>query len=116
VTLFRTRRRRLIPLAASDHLPAHRRSVWGHNGRWAAAGFVTGLVAGAVAWSSAQHAYRKDLFNRHPVRRLAALGHLAGQPSVATVHLLREFIAWERRPALRARAVRVLRDVEQALV
>jgi len=79
-------------------------------------GFATGLLAGAVAWSAVQHAYRKDLFNRHPVRRLAALGHLAGRPSVATAHVLREFIAWERAPRIRAHAKRVLRDIEQALV
>ena len=45
----------------------------------------------------------------------AALGHLAGQPSIATVQLLREYVAWERRPLLRSRGVRLLRDVEQAL-
>ena len=81
----------------------------------AAVGFLGGAVTGAVMWSTAQHTYRKDLFNRHPLRRLAALGHLAGHPSAATVHLLREYVAWERRPALRARGVRLLRDVEQAL-
>jgi len=93
-----------------------RDSDWRRNGQWALAGLAVGMVAGAVAWTSAQHAYRRDLFNRHPLRRLAALGHLAGKPSVASVQLLREFIAWERRPALRARAVRMLRTMEQALV
>ncbi len=83
---------------------------------YAGLGFIIGLAAGAVAWSSVLHAYRKDLFNRHPVRRFAALGHLAARPSVATAQLLREFIAWERRPALRAQAKRMLRDVEQSLV
>lgn len=82
---------------------------------FAAVGFLGGVVTGAIMWSTAQHTYRRDLFNRHPLRRLAALGHLAGRPSVATVHLLREYVAWERRPALRARGVRLLRDVEQAL-
>lgn len=86
------------------------------NRDFAALGFILGAVAGAVAWSTALHTYRKDLFNRHPVRRYAALGHLAARPSVATAQLLREFIAWERRPALRSRAKRMLRDVEQALV
>jgi hypothetical protein len=86
------------------------------NRDFAGIGFVLGLIGGAIAWSSAQHAYRKDLFNRHPVRRFAALGHLAARPTVATAQLLREFIAWERRPALRARAKRMLRDVEQSLV
>jgi len=49
------------------------------------------------------------------VRRLAALGHLSGQPTVATAHLLREYIAWEPRPMLRGRAVRLLKHVERAL-
>lgn len=92
-----------------------RRTVWRRNGRWAMAGLAAGLVTGALVWSSAQQAYRRDLFNRHPLRRFAALGHLAGRPSVASVQLLREFIAWERRPVLRARAVRVLRQMERAL-
>ncbi len=78
-------------------------------------GFAIGLVAGAVAWSTVQHTYRKDLFNRHPLRRFVALGHLANNPTVSTAQLLREFIAWERHPSLRARAVRMLRDVEKAL-
>jgi len=82
---------------------------------WLLLGFVVGALAGAVAWSGAQQAYRRDLFSRHPVRRLAALGHLAGRPSVPTAQLLREYIAWEPRTALRARGVRVLRHVERAL-
>ena len=80
-----------------------------------AVGVIGGLILGAVAWSGAQHAYRRDLFSRHPLRRFAALGHLAGRPSVATVQLLREYVAWERRPSLRARAVRMLRQAEQAV-
>lgn len=79
-------------------------------------GFVAGLVTGVVAWSTAQHAFRRDLFNRHPLRRFAALGHLSSRPTVATAQLLREFIAWERHPSLRARAVRILRRVERTLV
>ncbi len=82
---------------------------------WFLAGLVGGLVAGLAAWSGAQHAYRRDLFSRHPLRRLAALGHLAGQPSVANAHLLREYIAWETRPMLRGRAVRLLKHLERAL-
>lgn len=78
-------------------------------------GFTAGGAVSALGWSGAQHAYRRDLFSRHPVRRLAALGHLAGRPSVATAQLLREYIAWERRPALRGRAVRMLRRVERTL-
>lgn len=85
------------------------------NHEYFAVGVIAGLIVGAVAWSGAQHAYRRDLFSRHPLRRFAALGHLAGRPSVATVQLLREYVAWERRPSLRARAVRMLRQTERAL-
>jgi len=82
---------------------------------WLLVGLVGGMIAGALGWSAAQHAYRRDLFSRHPMRRLAALGHLAGRPSVATAQLLREYIAWEQRPVLRARAVRLLRSVERVV-
>ncbi|MGI8546452.1 MAG: hypothetical protein ACR2M1_03820 [Gemmatimonadaceae bacterium] len=85
------------------------------NRDWLLAGVFGGLVTGGLAWSSALHTYRRDLFSRHPLRRLAALGHLAGRPSIATAQLLREYIAWEPRPTLRGRAVRMLRAVEQAL-
>lgn len=82
---------------------------------WFLAGMAGGLMVGLAAWSGAQHAYRRDLFSRHPLRRLAALGHLSGQSSVATAQLLREYIAWEPRPMLRSRAVRMLRHLEKAL-
>ncbi len=78
-------------------------------------GLAAGALVGATAWSGAQHAYRRDLFNRHPLRRLLALGHLAGRPSLATAQLLREYVAWERQPTLRTRARQTLRTVEQAL-
>lgn len=79
-------------------------------------GFTIGLFSGALAWGTVRHTYRRDLFNRHPLRRFVALGHLSNNPTVATAQLLREFIAWERHPSLRARAVRMLKDVEQALI
>jgi hypothetical protein len=85
------------------------------NRDWFVAGLAGGLVTGLATWSGAQHAYRRDLFSRHPLRRLAALGHLSGRPSVATAHLLREYIAWEPRSMLRGRAVRLLKHVERAL-
>lgn len=85
------------------------------RGEWLLTGVVGGLVTGALAWSGAQTAYRRDLFSRHPLRRFAALGHLAGRPSIATAQLLREYIAWEPRPSLRVRAVRMLRAIEHTL-
>jgi len=85
------------------------------NRDWFLAGAAGGLLAGLAAWTGAQHAYRRDLFSRHPLRRLAALGYLSGQPSISTASLLREYIAWESRPMLRGRAVRLLKHVEKAL-
>jgi hypothetical protein len=59
---------------------------------------------------------RRDLFSPHPLRRLAALEYLGGVPaSVDTVLLLRDFLAWERRPLLRRRAQGVLLRLEEAL-
>lgn len=85
------------------------------NRDWFLAGLFGGLMAGLATWTGAQHAYRRDLFSRHALRRLAALGHLSGQPSVATAHLLREYIAWESQPMLRRRAVKLLKHFEKAL-
>jgi hypothetical protein len=59
---------------------------------------------------------RRDLFSPHPLRRLAALEYLGSVPaSVDTVLLLRDFLAWERRPLLRKRAQGVLLRLEDAL-
>lgn len=59
---------------------------------------------------------RRDLFSPHPLRRLAALEYLGGVPSsVDTVLLLRDFLAWERRPLLRKRAQAVLLRLEESL-
>jgi hypothetical protein len=52
---------------------------------------------------------RRDLFSAHPLRRLAALEYLGGvTASVDTVLLLRDYLAWERRPLLRKRAQGIL--------
>lgn len=59
---------------------------------------------------------RRDLFSPHPLRRLAALEYLGGVPaSVDTVLLLRDFLAWEKRPLLRRRAEAVLVRLEEGL-
>ena len=49
------------------------------------------------------------------LRRLAALGFLAGQDGVETVRLLRDYLAWERQPMLRRRAEAILRRMEATL-
>ena len=82
--------------------------------------FAGGMTAGAVAgWVFAQRrliTHRRDLFSPRPLRRLAALGYLAGEGDVETVRLLRDYLAWERQPMLRRRAEGLLRRMEASLV
>ena len=75
------------------------------------AGFLSGLVVGAVVWSTQIRRSRRELFSRNPVRRLAALGYLSGQPGLDTARILTEYVRWERDPALRKRGERLLRRV-----
>jgi hypothetical protein len=84
-------------------------------GGLAALGFLGGLVIGIVVWSGQQQRHRRGLFSRYPLRRLAALGYLSGQPSAATARLLRDYVRWEARPVLRRRGKQVLRHVEASL-
>jgi hypothetical protein len=83
--------------------------------RLAAFGFVGGMALGALAWSHLQRQYRRDLFSRHPLRRFAALTYLRSRPSMGTMRLLREYIAWERMPVLRERGVKLMQHVESTL-
>jgi hypothetical protein len=82
--------------------------------------FVGGVLAGAAGgWLLAQGRFsyhRRDLFSPRPLRRLAALGYLAGQDGVDTVRLLRDYLAWERQPMLRRRAEAIVRRMEATLV
>jgi hypothetical protein len=84
--------------------------------RWLFAG---GLAFGAaVGWSLAQRRltlHRRDLFSPRPLRRLAALGFLAGQGGVDTVRVLRDYLAWEQLPVLRRRAEAIVRRMEATL-
>ena len=81
--------------------------------------FTGSVAAGAVGgWMLAQRRFtvhQRDLFSPRPLRRLAALGFLAGQPGVATIRLLRDYLAWERQPVLRRRAKAILRTLEATL-
>jgi len=81
----------------------------------AALGFAAGAGIGMFFWSSVQRQYRRDLFSKHPLRRLAALSYLRGRPTVNTARLLREYVAWEHSPILRQRGVRLMRYLEQKL-
>ena len=81
--------------------------------------FATGAMVGATAgWVLAQRRltfHQRDLFSPRPMRRLAALGYLAGQGGVETARLLRDYLAWERHQARRRRAQTILRRLESTL-
>ncbi|MDB4883566.1 MAG: hypothetical protein JWL95_2332 [Gemmatimonadetes bacterium] len=83
--------------------------------RFAAVGFVGGLVVGLVVWSTQVQRSQRELFSRSPVRRYAALGFLAGRPGVETARLLADYVNWEPRPALRRRGQRLLRRMKAYL-
>lgn len=77
-------------------------------------GAVAALAALVLRDQVSRH--RRDLFSPSPFRRLAALGHLAGEPAtVGAVNLLRDFRAWEVRHLLRNRAGSVLARMEDEL-
>ncbi len=78
-------------------------------------GFVGGFATGLVLWAAQVQRSRRDLFNRSPVRRLAALGYLRAQPGIETARLLRDYVKWEPRPALRKRGQLMLRRMEAYL-
>jgi hypothetical protein len=87
----------------------------GARGRLVMTAFMTGLVAGVVVWSMQIRRSRRGLFSRSPVRRLAALGHIAGQAGVESAQLLADYLRWETRPMLRRRAERILSRMERHL-
>jgi hypothetical protein len=80
-----------------------------------AVGFIGGIAAGSLFWSRMQRQCRRNLFSRHALRRVAALGYLRAKPSVSTAQILREYIAWEPRPILRQRGAKMLKRLESTL-
>jgi hypothetical protein len=82
-----------------------------------------GMLAAAVASAlgvlfvrDQMSRHRRDLFSSRPLRRLAALGYIAGAPpSVDAIRLLRDYIAWETQPLIRRQAVQVLEKMERSL-
>ena len=74
-----------------------------------------GAAAGWVLAQQYLHRHQAALFSPKLRRRHAALGYLAGYPAPETVRLLRDYLAWERHPLLRRRAIRVVRELEHAL-
>ena len=85
------------------------------QGHVAAVGFLGGVALGALVWSVQMRRHRRNLFSARPLRRLAALGYLNGQPSPETARLLRDYVKWESRSVLRRRGERVLRRIEAHL-
>ena len=81
-----------------------------------AVGFLAGVALGAVVWSVQINRSRRDLFSKHPVKRLAALGYLSGQPGLDAARILTDYLGWERHPGLRRRAERLLRRMHTNLV
>ena len=74
-----------------------------------------GVGAGWVLAQRYLHRHQAALFSAKARRRHAALGYLAGRPGPETLRLLRDYLAWERHPLLRRRAVRVVRELEHSL-
>ena len=83
---------------------------------WMTAGFVGGVLAGLVLWSMQMSRSRRDLFSANPVKRLAALGYLGAQATLENVHLLTEYLNWEKHPLLRRRGQRLLQRMKGRLV
>jgi hypothetical protein len=80
-----------------------------------AVGFLGGIAAGSLVWTHLQRQYRRDLFSKSPLRRVAALGYLRARRTVNTAQLLREYVAWEPSAILRSRGARLLRRLESTL-
>ena len=83
--------------------------------QWGLVAGVAGATVGMLLWSQQMRSAKRDLFHRRPVKRLAALGYVGARPSVENARLLRDFAAWESRPALRRRAAALLRRMETHL-
>jgi hypothetical protein len=82
---------------------------------WGTAASLAGATVGMLLWSRQMGDAKRDLFHRRAVNRLAALGYVGARPSVENARLLRDFTAWESRPALRRRAAALLRRMETHL-
>jgi len=80
-----------------------------------AVGFLSGVAAGSLVWTRMQRQYRRNLFSKSPLRRVAALGYLRARPTVNTAQILREYIAWEPRAILRNRGAQMLKRIEATL-
>lgn len=80
-----------------------------------AAGAVAGIATGWLVARQHLVRHRRDLFHPSPLRRLAAIGYLAGHPGVDALGTLRDYLRWEPQLLLRRRAGYVLRRMEARL-
>jgi membrane-associated PAP2 superfamily phosphatase len=85
------------------------------RGLWVLLAVTAGVAAGWTLSRRYLERHKAALFSPRLRRRHAALGYLAGHPAAETVTLLRDYLAWEKHPALRRRAARVARELEMAL-
>ncbi len=80
-------------------------------GVWAAA--AAGAVAAWVIRDQMQR-HSRDLFSPSFFRRLAALGYMAkADATVDHINLMKDFVAWESREALRRRAQAIVARMER---
>lgn len=77
--------------------------------------FVGGVLTGAMVWGRLLRRSQRDLFSASPLKRLAALGYLAGRRGPETARLLTEYVAWERDPNLRQRGQVLLERLAPSL-
>jgi hypothetical protein len=60
--------------------------------------------------------HQRNLFSPNALKRFAALGYVSGlDASVALVHVLRDFVAWEQSSLLRKRASQILQRMDSQL-
>ncbi len=78
-------------------------------------GLGVGITAGAFLAQRSMDRHRRQLFSGRPLRRLSALGYLNSHPSVEAVHLLQDYLVWEKHPMLRRRAEAIVRRMEAKL-
>jgi hypothetical protein len=78
---------------------------------------LAAAAAGAMAaWviRDQMRRHSRDLFNPSFFRRLAALGFMAkAEASVDHINLMKDFVAWEPRKALRRRAEAIVDRMER---
>jgi hypothetical protein len=73
---------------------------------------AVGIAGGWLLAQSHDTANRHGLFARSAWRRFAALGWLERHGDAEAIGVLRDYLAWERQPTLRARGRSVLAALE----